>query len=140
MSQKKRKILIVDAHGGGIGKQVILEIKKHFSDLEITAIGTNSTATSNMLKAGADKVATGENAIKVASKTSDLIIGPLGIVIADSLMGEITPKIAKAIGKSPAKRILFPFNNCNNQVLGIKNSNLGDLIQELITQIKELYI
>lgn len=135
-----KKVLVVDAHGGGVGKQIIQALKKNFQDLEITAIGTNSTATSNMLKAGADQVATGENAIKVACKQTDLIIGPLGIIIADSLTGEITPKIAKAIGKSSAKRILFPFNNCNNQILGVKNLNLNDLIQELIIYLKENYV
>lgn len=135
-----KKVLVVDAHGGGVGKQIILALKKNFPDLEITAIGTNSTATSNMLKAGADIVATGENAIKVACKSTDLIIGPLGIVITDSLTGEITPKIAKAIGKSKAQRILFPFNNCNNQVLGVKNLNLSDLIQELLDFLKDLYV
>ncbi len=89
-------ILIIDAQGGGIGKQIISAVKKSYPSLTVTAIGTNSTATANMLKAGADHAATGENAVIVGCRKADLIIGPIGIVIADSLFGEVTPKMAAA--------------------------------------------
>ncbi|MBP5331283.1 MAG: DUF3842 family protein, partial [Lachnospiraceae bacterium] len=84
-------ILIIDAQGGGIGKQLISEIRKDIPDAHILAVGTNSAATMAMLKAGADEAATGENPVVVASKKADIIIGPIGIVIADSMLGEITP-------------------------------------------------
>ena len=94
------KILIIDAQGGGIGKQLVLAVKGSMPDAVVTAVGTNSAATSAMLKAGADHAATGENAVVVNSRKADVIIGPVGIVIADALFGEITPLMAKAVAQS----------------------------------------
>ena len=104
-------ILVIDAQGGGIGKQLISAIKRTLPDLTVTAVGTNSLATAAMLKAGADQAATGENAIVVCSRTADVIIGPIGIVIANSLLGEITPRMAMAVAQSPATRILIPMRS-----------------------------
>lgn len=121
-------ILIIDAQGGGLGKQIVSAIKKTYPDMTITAVGTNSVAASNMLKAGADHAATGENAIIVGCRKADIIIGPIGIVIADSMYGEITPKMAAAVGQSSAKRLLIPTNQCDNIVLGTSNASMGSMI------------
>lgn len=94
------KILVIDAQGGGIGKQVVAAVKGKFPRAEVTAVGANSTATTAMLKAGADHGATGENAVVVCCRQADIIIGPIGIVIADALYGEITPVMARAVGQS----------------------------------------
>lgn len=135
-----KKILIIDAHGGGIGKQVITKIKEiNLENIKIYAVGTNSMATLAMLKAGADEAATGENSIVVASKMADIIIGPIGMVIADALLGEITPKMALSIGQSSAKKILIPFNSCDNIVAGLKqNINASMLIDDVINKLIEL--
>lgn len=129
------KILIIDAQGGGIGKQLIAEIKKNIPGADITAVGTNTVATSAMLKAGADRAATGENAVVVNSRRADVIIGPVGIVIADAMLGEITPKMANAVAQSDAKRILIPVNHCDNIVVGVADLNIGKLIQAVIEEL-----
>lgn len=128
-------ILIIDAQGGGIGKQIISAIKNAYPAASITAVGTNSTATANMLKAGADHAATGENAVIVGCRKAELIIGPIGIVIADSLFGEVTPKMAAAVGQSSAKRLLIPINQCDNIVLGVKNIAIPDMIAHILAYI-----
>ena len=123
-------ILVIDAQGGGIGRQLISEIKKYRSDLTVRAVGTNAAATSAMLKSGADLAATGENAVVCACRDADVIIGPIGIAIADSMLGEVTPKMAKAVGRSRAKRILIPFPNCGSRIIGVSETNTGRLISE----------
>lgn len=130
------EILIIDAQGGGIGKQLIIEINKNFKDANITAVGTNSVATTNMLKAGAKNAATGENAVVVGCRKADIIIGPVGIVIADSMYGEITPKMAVAVGQSDAKKLLIPMNHCNNIIVGVENKRMNDFISETINDLK----
>lgn len=129
-------ILVIDAQGGGIGKQVVAAVKKQLPELVITAIGTNSLATSSMLKAGADNAATGENAVVVGCRTADIIVGPVGIAIADSLLGEITPKMATAVGQSNAKRILIPINHCNNIIVGVEDLNTSKLIEAVVIEIR----
>lgn len=131
-------ILIIDSQGGGIGKQLVAAIKTNFPNVEITAVGTNSIATSAMLKAGADNAATGENAVVVGSRRADIIIGPIGIVIADSLFGEITPAMAVAVGQSDAKRILIPVNHCDNIVAGIAEQPVSNLIQSAVDKIRTI--
>ena len=130
------EILIIDAQGGGIGKQLIIEINKNFKNANITAVGTNSVATTNMLKAGATNAATGENAVVVACRKADIIIGPVGIVIADSMYGEITPKMAVAVGQSNAKKLLIPMNHCNNIIVGVENKRMNEFISETINELK----
>lgn len=132
---KTQNILIIDGQGGKIGKQLIEGIKAANIGANIVAVGTNSIATSTMLKAGADKAATGENAVIVNCRTADVIIGPVGIVIADSLLGEITPAAAVAVGQSGAKKILIPINQCNNYIAGVSNLSVGLLIQDVIKQL-----
>lgn len=131
-------ILVIDAQGGGIGRQLITAIKQSMPDAYIMAVGTNSAATSVMLKAGADAGATGENAVIVACRKADIIVGPIGIVIADSLMGEITPAMAVAIGQSRAKRVLIPFNHCDNIVVGVSEHTTGKLIQSAVDELRRL--
>ena len=131
-------ILLIDAQGGGIGKQLIIAIKQNIPDALITAVGTNSAATSAMLKAGADHAATGENAIVVNCRNADIIIGPIGIIIADSLFGEITPKMALAVAQSKAKRILIPFNHCDNIIVGISDYGVAQLIKSTVNEVKKI--
>jgi len=128
-------ILVIDAQGGGLGKQLIAALRKNFPDMDITAVGTNTMATAVMLKAGATHAATGENAVVVGCRKADIIIGPLAIVIADSMFGEITPPMALAVAQSNAKRILIPFNHCDNIVVGIGDYNMTALIQEAVDEV-----
>lgn len=127
-----KKVLVIDAQGGGIGKQLITEIVSRKLPVEITAVGSNSAATSQMLKAGAEHAATGENAVKVGCRTADFIMGPIGIAIADSMYGEITSDMACAVGQSIAQKIFIPVNHCSNYVVGVSNLNLKNLIKESV--------
>ncbi len=131
-------LLIIDGQGGGIGRQLVENIKNTFPSITVTAVGTNTLATQAMIKAGADQAATGENAVIVGCRKADVIIGPVGIVIADSLYGEITPEMARAVGQSNAKRLLIPINHCDNIVVGVPELGLGKLIQEIIEELKKL--
>ena len=131
-------ILVIDAQGGGIGKQVVAAIKQNMPEMEITAVGTNSAATTAMLKAGADHAATGENAVIVGCRRADVIVGPVGIVIADSLYGEITPVMALAVGQSNARRLLIPVNHCDNFIVGVSDLALGKLIAGVISEIRKM--
>ena len=129
------KILIIDGQGGGIGRQIVSALKAAYPQHELIAVGTNAMATSAMIKAGAHAAATGENSVKVCAKTADIIIGPVGIVIADALLGEITPDMALAIGQSGAKRILIPVNHCDNMVVGVGEVNMSRLIAEVVEEV-----
>lgn len=131
------KVLIIDGQGGGIGRQLVAEIKKALPETHITAVGTNTMATAAMHKAGADAAATGENAVVVGCRTADVIIGPVGMVIADALFGEVTPAMAVAIGQSRAKRILLPVNHCDNLIAGVTDLTMSVLIQSAISLLKE---
>ena len=130
-------ILVIDGQGGGIGKQLVEEIRKALPEALITAAGTNSIATSAMIKAGADNGATGENAVIVGCRNADIIAGPMGIVIADSLLGEITPAMAVAVGQSPALRILLPVNRCKNLIIGIADTDIATMIKKAVEEIKK---
>jgi len=130
------KILIIDGQGGQLGAQIIKAIRGEFTEADITAIGTNAVATASMLKAGAHQAATGENPVIVACRKADVIIGPIGIVIADSLMGEVTPKMAVAIGQADAKRILLPVNKCDNLIAGVAKPTVSSLIEDVIAKMK----
>lgn len=131
-------IVIIDGQGGQLGVQLIQKIKSNQIDAIITAIGTNAIATSSMLKAGANVGATGENPVIVACRKADVIIGPIGIVIADSLHGEITPKMALAVGQSDAMRILLPMNKCDNIVAGTSSLSTSTIIEDAINQLLTL--
>lgn len=131
-------ILVIDAQGGGVGRQLVSNIKQNIPGVEITAVGTNSTAATAMLKAGADNAATGENAVIVACRKADIITGPIGIAIADSLMGEVTAAMAAAVGQSNAKRVLIPFNHCDNVIVGVAEIGIGKLVQIAVAEIKKM--
>ena len=132
------KITIIDGQGGRIGCNVIEQLKKRHPKQELYAIGTNVLATSAMLKAGADYGATGENPCIVNAQDSDIIIGPIGIVFANSLLGEITPAIASAIGSSKAFKLLIPVNRCNHWVAGCKEVGLSDYIQMVCEKVETM--
>ena len=132
------RILIIDGQGGGVGRQLATQIRQAFPDVQLTAVGTNTIATSAMLKGGADTAATGENAALVAVRKADIIVGPLGIVVTDSLGGEITPAMAKAVAQADAKRILLPFRNCDNVIVGVSDYTLGNLIQQAIEELRKI--
>ena len=131
-------ILIIDGQGGGGGRQLVENIKKAFPQQLITAIGTNALASNAMLKAGADRTATGENAVIVACRSADIIIGPIGIAIADSLWGEITPKMTLAVAQSNAVRILLPMNLCNNYIAGVERITTSAIIDDCIVKMREI--
>ncbi|MBA1335460.1 MAG: hypothetical protein HPY66_1085 [Firmicutes bacterium] len=132
------KIIIVDGQGGKMGKMLVEQLKKSLPEYELIALGTNSIATSAMLKAGADFGATGENPVIFNCADADIIIGPLGIVIANSLLGEISPSMAQAIGQSKAHKILIPVNKCNNTVVGLKELPFNEYIQLAVQQVKQI--
>ena len=130
-------ILVMDAQGGGIGKQVVTAVRARFPDVTITAVGTNAAATTAMLRAGADEGATGENAAVVCCRRADVIIGPVGIVIADALLGEVTPRMAVAVGQSAAKRILIPVNHCANFIAGVADMSVGRLVDSVVAELEK---
>ena len=132
------KILVIDAQGGGLGRQIVTRIKEAHPEYSVTAVGTNTEATNAMRKAGADIAATGENAVIVNSRSVDVICGPIGIVIADSLYGEITPEMAKAVAQSSATRLLIPINRCENIIIGVEKPNLSVMVDQLVNRITEL--
>ncbi|MBR4878684.1 MAG: DUF3842 family protein [Clostridia bacterium] len=136
----KTNILIIDGQGGQLGSQIIKALTEKYDGLEITAVGTNSAATAAMMKAGASKAATGENPVVVACRKADIIIGPLGIVIADSLVGEVTPKMAVAIGQADAVRILIPVNKCENLVAGVDKVPTSLLIGDAVAKVAQYLI
>ncbi|MBR6084681.1 MAG: DUF3842 family protein [Spirochaetales bacterium] len=123
------KIVVIDGQGGRIGKAVIEQLRARNSTDYILAVGTNSIATSAMLKAGADAGATGENPVVVASRDADVIIGPIGIIAADSMLGEITPKMAEALGQSKARKVLVPVNRCF-EVAGVREMSLSQYVEQ----------
>ena len=131
-------ILVIDGQGGQLGGQLIRLLKENFKDVKIVAVGTNATATSCMLKAGAEQAATGENPLIVACRKADVIIGPIGIVIADSLFGEITPQMAITVGQAEAVRILLPINKCDNLVAGVTDLSTAKILEDVIVKVKEI--
>ncbi|MCI9476869.1 DUF3842 family protein [Anaerovoracaceae bacterium 41-7] len=131
------RFLVIDGQGGRLGKLLVEGIRREFSRAEIMAVGTNAVATATMLKAGADEAATGENPVIVASQRADIIAGPIGIVIADSLLGEVTPDMAVAVGQSHAAKVLVPMNRCDNLVAGVSMLPVGELVEDAIIKIKE---
>ena len=131
-------VVVMDGQGGKMGSMLIERIKAGAIPCAVTAIGTNSIATSAMLKAGADAGATGENPAIVACQTADVIIGPIGILAADSLMGEVTPSMAVAVGQSGAKKLLLPVNLCNNIVVGTQSLPMAKLIGEAVELLRTL--
>lgn len=131
------KVLVIDGQGGGLGRQLVAAVKAGYPDVEVLAVGTNSAATGAMLKAGADMAATGENSVEVACRKADVIMGPVGIVIADSMLGEITSRMAAAVGQSQAGRILIPVNMCDNIVVGIADLPMTKKVESAVEALAD---
>ena len=132
------RIAVVDGQGGGIGKAIVERIKSaDIKGVEILALGTNATATGQMLRAGADEGATGENAIVHNMAEVDIIVGVIAVLAANSMLGELTPAMVEAIGGSKAFKVLLPINRCGIHVVGVKDTNLSVLLDEAIVSITE---
>ena len=127
-------ILVIDGQGGQVGAQLVKEITVRFPELQITAVGTNATATAAMLKAGA----TGENPVVVACRKADVIIGPIGIVVADSMYGEVTPQMAIAVGQADATRILIPMNRCENLIAGVQEVTVSAMLADVLAKLEKI--
>lgn len=132
------ELLVIDAQGGGLGRQLVAAVKKALPELTVTAVGTNSAATAAMLKAGADQGATGENAVAVGCRRADIIAGPIGLLIADAMLGEITPAMAAAVGQSGAVRVLLPMNRCGTLIAGVEGTSTALLLEDAVKKIREL--
>jgi len=131
------RIAVVDGQGGGIGKAIVEKFRQAFGEsIEIIALGTNSLATALMIKAGANEGATGENAVVYNASKVDVILGPIGIICANSLLGELTPLMARAIAESSAKKVVIPLNRCNIIVAGVENKPLPHYIDDAIEIVK----
>ena len=129
-----KKICVIDGQGGGIGSAIIRKIKELYGEtVEVVALGTNAIATAQMLKAGANRGASGENAIVQTIKSVDVILGPLGIIIAHAMMGEVTPGIAEGVAGSPAAKFLLPLSQENVTIVGVARLPMPHLIEELIS-------
>ena len=131
-------VLVIDGQGGGLGRQLVAALSAQCPEAQLTAVGTNSLAANAMLKAGAQRAATGENAVVVNCRHADVIVGPIGIVIADALLGEITPAMAAAVCQSGAKRVLVPINHCENYVVGVPEQPVSQLVSAAAQKVKAL--
>lgn len=131
-------VVVIDGQSGRMGALFIERAKAAGLPCSLLAVGTNAIATSAMLKAGAEKGATGENPVLVACRSADVIVGPIGILAADSLMGEVTPAMAVAVGQSSAKKLLLPVNHCNNMVVGVHALSLSQLMTEAVELLQSM--
>ncbi len=130
---------MIDGQGGGIGSAIIKRLREVLGEaIEVIALGTNAMATGAMLKAGANKGASGENAIVQTAKKVDVVVGTLGIILANSMMGELTPKMAEAIASSPAIKCLLPLKISEVEIIGAAKEPLPHLVDQLIKRIQEL--
>lgn len=130
------KIAVIDGQGGGIGKAVVAKLRTEYGDaVELLALGTNAVATGNMMKNGADAGATGENAIRINAGKVDLIIGPMAILMANSLLGEITPVMAEAVSDSPARKIIVPLNLCNVRIIGVQTLKISEAMDQVAAEV-----
>ena len=139
MEKRKKSIAVIDGQGGGIGSAMIKHLRENLAEeVEIIGLGTNAMATGAMLKAGANKGASGENAIVQTVKTVDVIIGTTGILLANSMMGELTPKMAEAIASSPAMKYLLPLKMPEAEIIGAPKEPLPHLVDQLVKRIREI--
>ncbi|MBR5245391.1 MAG: DUF3842 family protein [Clostridia bacterium] len=131
------RVLIIDGQGGNMGRQLVEQLFLQSNiTLEVTVVGTNAIATANMLKASARvQGATGENAVVVAARKADVIVGPVGIVMADALLGEITPAMANAVAQSNAYKVLLPVNKCNHFIVGVRDDSMSQLVQQAVQEV-----
>lgn len=132
------KVLVIDGQGGRMGQALVETLRRRGYTGELLAVGANTTATAAMLKAGADEAATGENPVRVAARQADVITGPMGIIAANSLLGEITPAMALAVSESPARKVLIPVNRCRILVAGVQELSLSDYTEQAVELILQL--
>ena len=128
-------ILVIDAQGGGIGRQLITKLLEKLPEADIVAAGTNSMATNAMIKAGAKRAATGENAIRYCASQAEIISGPIGIIVANAMLGEISPVISESVGSSSATKVLIPIPHCNTIIAGPKDLPIKDSIEDAVDRI-----
>lgn len=133
------RIIVIDGQGGGVGKALIEALAAACPNAELIAVGTNATATANMMKGGTANGATGENAVVYNCTGADVIVGPMGIVMANAMLGEITPRMAEAVSSAKAVLLLIPMNRCHAHIVGIENKRLADYIKEAVEKIVELH-
>ena len=131
-------IVVIDGQSGRMGQLFIEKVRAGGIDWPITAVGTNALATAAMLKAGATAGATGENPVLVACRNADVIVGPIGILAADAMLGEITPEMAVAVGRSNAKKLLLPVNQCGNLVAGTQVMSLSKVMEEGVELLRSI--
>ena len=131
------KVVIIDAQGGGVGRMLTEQLKKALPGQPLIALGTNALATAAMIKAGADQGATGENAIRVTAATADLILAPIGMLLADGILGEVTEPMAAAIGRSGAHKILVPSTRCGVTVAGVSAQPMAEYIAQAVRAAAE---
>lgn len=129
-------VLIIDGQGGGVGRLLVERIAEQFQDANIIACGTNSMATANMLKGAKISGATGENAVVYNARRADVIVGPVGIVMANAMLGEITPVMAAAVTDSDARIILIPMNRCQTKIVGVQEKKISEYVDEVIEMMK----
>lgn len=132
----KRIIVVIDGQGGRLGRMIVERIRAEKIDCHVRAVGTNTLATNAMLKAGADEAATGENPVVVACREADVLLGPIGILSADALLGEITPTMATAVGRSHAEKILLPVNMCRTHVVGVGAMTFTELVVAAVEDLR----
>lgn len=129
-------IMVVDGQGGGIGKALIERLKTAVgAEHELIAVGTNAMATMGMMKGGAKNIATGENAVIYNAKRADVIVGSIGIVSANAMLGELSPAMATAIGESDAVKILIPLNRCGLRVAGVATDSLPAMMDDAVRMV-----
>lgn len=139
MEKRKKSIAVIDGQGGGIGSTIIKRLREVLGEeVEVIGLGTNAMATGAMLKAGANKGASGENAIVQTVNTVDIITGTIGIVLANSMMGELTPRMAEAIASSPIKRCLLPLKIPELEIIGAPKEPLPHLVDQMVKRIQEI--
>lgn len=131
--EKQRLILVLDAQGGGMGAQLVRMLAPQLpADCELLAVGTNVLATNAMIKAGASRGATGENAVVYNAERADLILGPIGVILANGILGEVSPRMACAVSGAAGQKILIPSSHCNVQVAGTQDCRMEEYLQSAV--------
>ena len=132
------KVVVIDGQGGGMGRSLVEKLKTEIPGAKVIAVGTNSLATSAMLKAGADAGATGENAVIFNCSHADIITGPIGILLANGMLGEISPKMACAVSGSTAQKVLIPVSTCRVHIAGAEDKPMAKYIEQAVETVKKL--